>query len=653
MPDNRDAEPGATSFFGLRGRILAISLLPMLLATIVLSVYFSQRSIRDIEKGLYRQGTDLVSRLSEAAPYDLHAGQPIYLKRLLDYERAIHDAEAIGLRNAKGEWWLISGRGTLLESVAADRRETHWRQDNLLFFRHTIDIDPAFLDFTAAPNASGGTRVIGQVVAVIRTTRIDTAKSELIIATLSLLSLLVVAAGALAWRLSARFSNPLAEIIRAVKAIAGGELHARVQEVSSGEIRQLEKGVNRMAERLEANTRDLETRIGEATANLLRQKQAADAATVAKSRFLAAASHDLRQPLHTLMLLIGALRERLGATDKDALHLAENIETSAHSMGSLLNALLDLSRLDAGIIVARPECFHVADLLASIERQFAPLAAEKGVRLRVHDSNLTIFSDPALMERVIANLVANAIRYTTRGSVLLGVRRVQQDWARFEVWDTGIGIAPEDRERIFDEFFQLDNQERGYGKGLGLGLSIVNRLVRLLGSGVAVKSIPGRGSRFSVRAIRCELPPGWSKSLTEEATPIAHRPLVAFIDDDPQILEAMLALFEQWDMEAATGEDALSVIRDCRQLGHRPDIIISDYRLAGGRTGIEAIADLRVEFGPKLPALLITGDTAPSTIQILDESGLPVLHKPLKPAKLRALLSHMLTSGQSAETAPD
>ncbi len=643
MPDRLDSKTAASSFFGLRGRILAISLLPMLLAALVLAIYFSHRSIRDIETSLQHQGSNLVRHLAEAAAYDLYAGQPIYLKRLLDYERGIHNAEVIGLSKPNGEWWLISGRGNLLNNLGGIPGQTHWPRDDLLYFRHAVSLDPVLVDDRPGSTPVDGKQVIGYITAVIRTTSIEQAKSEIITATFTLLSLLIVASGLLAWHLSTRLSQPLAETIRTINAITGGNLQARIRVQRTGELHALVKGVNLMADGLENKTRDLESSIREATAHLIQQKQAADATTTAKSRFLAAASHDLRQPLHTLMLLVGALRERLAASDKETMQMAEHIEASAQTMGSLLNTLLDLSRLDAGNIVARHECFPAAELLDSIEQQFAPLAMEKGLRLRVYKSDLDVFSDPALLERVLANLVANAIRYTDRGGVLVGVRRVQKDWARFEVWDSGTGIPEEFQARIFEEFFQLDNHERGYGKGLGLGLSIVLRLVRLLGSNVSVTSKPGQGSCFKVRAVRCELPPGCGRLRTDTSVSIANQPMVAFIDDEVRILEAMLALFEQWGIEAATGEDARSVIQDCRQIGRKPDAIISDYRLAEGRTGVEAIAELRAEFGPDIPALLVTGDTAATTLQALDASGLPVLHKPLKPAKLRALLSHMLS----------
>lgn len=643
MQEHQDSSASASWFLGLRTRILAISLLPMLLASVVLAIYFSHRSVQEIESGLQRQGSDLAKRLAETSAYDMYAGNPIYLKRLLDYERSIHKAEAIGLSQAQGQWWLVSGRITLLGASDDTAGQNSWRRGDLWYFRHAVSLDPVTLNDPFSSQGTGERRILGHITAVIRTAGIDQAKSEIITTTFTLLSVLILAAGLLAWRLSTRLSRPLAETIQTVTSITQGNLQARIEDQPAGDLARLVHGVNRMAEDLEHNTRDLELNIREATAQLLEQKQNADANTAAKSRFLAAASHDLRQPLHTLMLLVGALRERLGASDPESRQLAEHIEGSAQTMGALLNTLLDISRLDASSIVARPECFPVHELLDNIEQQFTPSAQEKGLTLRVHKSDLNVFSDPTLLERVLSNLVANAIRYTERGGILVGVRRVQKDWARFEVWDTGVGIAEDYQELIFEEFFQVDNQERGYGKGLGLGLSIVQRLVRLLGSSISLKSTEGKGSCFMVRAVRCELAPGWSRAHGESGQSFAQQPFVAFIDDDIHILEAMLALFDQWGISAATGDTPGSVIRDCRQIGRKPDVIVSDYRLAEGHTGIEAIAELRAEFGPDIPAILVTGESGVGLKQSLEDSGLPVLYKPLKPAKLRALLGHILS----------
>lgn len=470
-------------------------------------------------------------------------------------------------------------------------------------------------------------------------TSVELTRSQVSLAATGMAIVSIGLALILAWRLSGVVSEPLHSLTQTVGRISQGDLGERVLEDSPGEIGQLQQGINRMANRLEENQRIQEQRIQEATAELRAQKTQAESATLAKSRFLAAASHDLRQPLHALSLLVEALQERV--PEGEAKRLAEHIESSASTMGSLLNALLDLSRLDAGVVEARPECFPLDRVLENVERQFAPVAAVKGLRLAVSRTRTWIYSDPALLERILSNLVSNALRYTDSGGVLVGARRVQKDWLRLEVWDTGKGIPPEFQAKVFEEYFQLANPERHRDKGLGLGLAIVARLARLLGSSVQVRSGMGKGSCFHLRFARCHARREERVRPTKNvAIPLEHA-LVAFIDDDESILEAMVEVFDHWGVALAAGEDGEQVRRELEELGRKPDVILSDYRLKEGSTGIEAIATLQEAFGP-IPAALLTGDTAPETIQAIRQSGLPVLHKPLKPAKLRAFLSHLL-----------
>jgi signal transduction histidine kinase len=293
--------------------------------------------------------------------------------------------------------------------------------------------------------------------------RVELTRSQIGLAAAGMAALSVLLALVLAWRLAGGVSRPLQAITRTVASLADGHLTERTPESSPGEIGLLESGVNRMAQALEENRRDLEQRVQDATAELRGQKLAAESAVRAKSRFLAAASHDLRQPLHALSLLVTALRDRV--RDKESRRLAEHIEASASAMEGLLNALLDLSRLDAGVVEAHPVCFPVDRVFKSVENQFALLARERGLGLSARPTGLWAYTDPVLMERILANLVANALRYTEHGRVLIGARRVGDNLIRVEVRDTGKGIPEEFHERIFEEYFQLENPERHRDKG--------------------------------------------------------------------------------------------------------------------------------------------------------------------------------------------
>jgi len=644
-----------TLFHGLRSRIMAVAMIPLLLASSLLAVYFVHREIAAGWAALDERGSEVAQRLAESAAFDLAAGNDDYLKRLLDYERVAQDCIALGIADRPGHWRLVSGQAGILPVPVAAARPLVWRSTGLAFFRYPVSLQKRAENDPYLADGQQTKVTLGEVLVVLSTRPIEQARQHILLATLGFTSILLLAAGALAWRLGQTLTRPLHAVIAAVRGVASGDLSIRVSESAQGELGELERGVNQMAEVIARHAEDMSQRIEEATRELRSQKLAAEAAVKARSRFLAAASHDLRQPMQALILLVEALKETLRGAGGEPLRLTEFINASAHAMESLLNALLDISKLNAGVVVARPECFAVDRVFQHLVRQYGPLAAEKGIQLRVHGTAATLFSDPVLVERILGNLLANAIRYTDQGRVILGLRRVQQDWALIEVWDSGKGIAEAFQERIFEEYFQLENPERGRDKGLGLGLAIVQRLARLLGSPVVVHSTLGKGSCFSIRLTRCE-PPTSQEEITpprEEAVVARNGlpPLVAFIDDDETILEAMTLVFDQWGIDLAVGFDVNQIKADLEELGRKPDAILTDYRLRDGRTGVEAIAELRAAFGPAIPAVLLTGDTAATTIQAISNSGLPVLHKPLQPARLRAYLNHMLTGYQ--EPAPD
>jgi len=620
----------------LRYRILLLGLLPTLVAVGLFATYFAQHSIAAAERQLRQQGQDMARQLAEAVAFELFSGNLPYVKRLLDFERNARQAVAVGIAEDR-RWILVSGSALLLPSLAGAAPAADAWDGQYPYFSHPVGLpgsteqDPYLeLDRRLGRHAV--------VVAVLSREPVRQTRKQVWRAALGMAGLALLLALALAWRLSLRLSRPLHGVTRAVAQLADGRLAVRVPPVSSGELGELERGVNRMAAALEESQRELEQRVRNATGELLAQKEAAEAAVLAKSRFLAATSHDLRQPLHALTLLIAALRER--GLAGEAQRLLELIDGSASALESLLNALLDLSKLDAGVVAAHRECFPAQRTLDNLARQFAQEAREKGLRLRIHGSACWLRSDPILLERILNNLVSNALRYTDHGGVLVGLRRAP-DGVRCEVRDSGRGIPAAFRERIFEEYFQLENPERHRDKGLGLGLAIVSRLARLLDSEVEVTSTPGRGSCFRFLVARC--PPPEHRAPTQPAAfvlPLVGT-LVACIDDDEQILEAMARVFAGWGMEMVAGSEVATVRDELRELGRAPDLILSDYRLRGGHTGIDAVRLLREAFGASIPAALITGDTAPETIQAINASGLALLHKPLKPAKLRAFLSHL------------
>jgi len=372
------------------------------------------------------------------------------------------------------------------------------------------------------------------------------------------------------------------------------------------------------------------------------RKDAAERANLAKSRFLAAASHDLRQPMHALGLFLQALRQgKLGERERK---LVDNIGESFNAMDALFNALLDISRLDAGVVEPRVATFPVARVLDRMRTEYGPQAAGKGLALAVRPCAGFVRSDPVLLEEIVGNLVSNAVRYTRSGRVLVGCRRGPHGSLRIEVWDTGRGIPPDKLREVFREFIQLDNPERDREKGLGLGLAIVERLAELLGHAVDVRSVPGRGSVFRVQvaggreedAVAAEAPraPGGFESLRGR--------LVVVIDDDRMVLEAMSQMLSGWGLDVACAESGAMILGKLATAPRTPDIVLCDYRLRNGESGIEVIRAIRDEFNADIPSALITGDTGPERLKEARASGLPLVHKPVNAARMRALVGSLL-----------
>lgn len=369
------------------------------------------------------------------------------------------------------------------------------------------------------------------------------------------------------------------------------------------------------------------------------EKDRADAANIAKSRFLAAASHDLRQPVHALGLFIGALRSR--RMDKEARQLVDHIDRSVGAMDDLFAALLDISKLDAGVVEARLQPMRLQPLLDRLIHDYGAEAARKGLALRMVPSNHVVHSDPALLERVVRNILGNAVRYTERGRVVVGCRRAEAQ-VRLEIHDSGPGISPTDQARIFEEFLQLGNPERDRTKGLGLGLAIVRRTLPLVGATLDLDSVVGRGSvfRLSIPRATAPLPPatqamaGFGSARTGA--------LIVVVDDEQDIREGMVALLGAWGYRTLTGGSADDILRQLAMLSEKPALLICDYRLRHEMTGAAAIREVRGFLGSEVPALLITGDTAPERIAEAQASGFPLLHKPVPNARLRAAIGNLL-----------
>lgn len=432
-----------------------------------------------------------------------------------------------------------------------------------------------------------------------------------------------------------RLSKPIVSITQTMEELAGGKVDVQVGALDRSD------EIGEMARSLLV-FKDNAVQRRKAEEDLRQAKEEAERANLAKSKFLAAASHDLRQPLHAQGLFIASLFTLIDG--EESRRILGKMKQSVEALDDMFGALLDITGLESGASRPAPSDFRIGNLLQWIETDFAPAAEEKGIELRVVQCGAVVRSDPALLGRIVRNLVSNAIRYTESGRVLLGCRRRAQG-LRIEVWDTGIGIPESSRRRIFEEFYRVQDFDSAGEKRLGLGLAIVERTARLLGHPIDVASTDGRGSMFAVEA-----PYGSSTEVIQPALSIPGSAsgsiagtIVLLIDDDLEILGAMGGMLESWGCEPVAAQSADGALARLDQLGRKPDLALVDYLLAGGETGLQAMARIEAALGYRLATIIVTGTTTPDVVAETRRSGYRILHKPVQPAKLRAICSHMLS----------
>lgn len=425
---------------------------------------------------------------------------------------------------------------------------------------------------------------------------------------------------------------PIQALRTGAARIGAGALDHRIEIKTGDELEALGNQFNLMASQLQGWYATLERKVEERTHQL-------EVANLSKSRFLAAASHDLRQPLHALNLFAAQLRSEPDQAERE--RLAVRIDAAVANMNELFNALLDISKLDAGVVRPGISDFPIDLILKRIEATFAAAAREKHLNLRVVTSSAWARSDVILLERILLNLVANAVRYTEQGGVVVGCRR-DGDRLRIEVCDSGIGIPENQHRNVFGEFFQVAASEQTRSDGLGLGLAIVERLCGLLNYPIGLASRLGKGSRFFVSVPVAPTPAEAIEPVVSAAVvidPIRGGSIVV-IDDDAMVREGTRGLLQSWGCHVVTAKSGSEALAN---LGSKsPDLIISDFHLTDGRTGVEAIALLRSTFSKQIPALLISGDISPARLQEANDCGHHLLHKPVSPVTLRAMMTRLL-----------
>jgi signal transduction histidine kinase len=393
-------------------------------------------------------------------------------------------------------------------------------------------------------------------------------------------------------------------------------------------------------------------RLEQANAELMAARDASEQANRVKTRFFTSVGHDLLQPLHAARLSLSALAE--GENTPEGRNLADQVDHALSTIEEMLRTILDLSKLEAGVIKPALQAVSLNELFTSLSLDLEAIAVQKGLRFRIRPTDAMVNSDPLMLRRILQNLAANAVHYTARGEVLLAARR-RGDMMRVEVWDTGPGIADADRNRIFEEFQRGASSAGRNGAGFGLGLSIMRRMAETLGHPVALCSKLGSGTCFSVSA------PFAGRTVRAPVTlPVPALPQQAYgfdgarvlvIDNEPAVLEAMRTLLDRWSCTVHTMSrfDARNDAALHGPYAVRPDIVLADYHLDGGACGLDAVRLLRDRWGVDLPAIVITADHSPEIAGNVQRAGCELLCKPVKPAELRGLMLHLVM--QSARVA--
>jgi signal transduction histidine kinase len=528
---------------GLRLRLLVAAVLPAILVALALATILLDRQYRGLDEALQARARAQARQLASAAEFDVFAGSREALQVLARAAQAGDpDILAASIFDVRGQLLAVSGTTTLATPPALGWDEQVLQSGKVtvvvtLIRRSRLGVDDFYTG--AEPREARSQQIDGFVVLEMSRRGLDAERNRqvLIGAGVTLAGLLL--ATMLALRIALGVTRPILNVGDVVDRIGQGDLTARVVPDPAGVMPGLEEGINAMARRIGYAQEYLVQQIDAATAELRQRKEEAERANRAKSRFLAAASHDLRQPLHALGLFVSRLAQLPHSSDVKP--LVGHIDASVLALQDLLDTLLDISRLDAGLVTPKPADFPIADLFARLGLEFAGPAEEKHLVLRIRPSDLWLRSDPRLLARILMNFVGNALRYTSRGGVLLACRR-RGNKALIQVWDTGVGIPTENLQDVFSEYVQLANPERNRAKGLGLGLAICDRLAQLLALPLGVRSIPGRGSVFWVEVPLGRVRPEAAAGLVEAPAGTHLSGTVLVIEDDTLAAAGMIEL---------------------------------------------------------------------------------------------------------------
>ncbi len=482
------------------------------------------------------------------------------------------------------------------------------------------------------------------IIAMPRTSFAESKKQILLTAMSMVLSVLAIAL-LLGVRLGRGVCQPIRKLSQVIDNLAQGNLAARVAQNSGGELLLLQQGLNGMARAFQARQNELEQRILATTRDLQAKHETLEQSKRIESDFIASVSHDLRQPMHAIGIFADTLRHRVNTHAQR--ELVQRIEDSVTTLQSMFDGLVNLFRMDAGLLEPNTEACDLSSILKRIGQEFQPMAEQKGLNLRIHVCpEAWVKSDSVLLGHLFQNIVVNALRYTEHGGVLLACHRRQAHWV-VQIWDTGIGIAEEHQTKIFDAYYQVENAERNSAQGVGLGLAIAAGIARLLKCKLEVYSRLGRGSVFNIILPISETSEINHDSNIQQSLGQFNAERVLVIEDDQAARESLQGLLSSWGLSVLSVADYDQASQCVAQNPGKLALIISDYRLPQ-KNGVDSVATLRARLGADVQAILMCGDTTPESMAAMQASGLPVLYKPVRPAKLRALVTSLLTRGNGA-----
>ena len=657
--------------YGIRQQVAWLTFVPLFIMAIGMETYFLRDRFLNMDKDLLDKGELIAHQLASGSEYGVFSNNQAFLQNIAGGTLQQTDVHASAILNPASEILASAGEFSLpLKKEIIDKMlasNEHFKQQAFASFEnpnHAIILLPptnsnsqslwlyhAIIPAQIALDDGGDKTVekpVGAVILEISRVRHEKHKTRMLWTTLSATALFLALTFYLVYLASRSIIDPIRKLSKAVQEIGEGKLDTRVSLATPVlELATLAQGLNESTSHLQQERASLQRRVDEATKALREKKEEAERASQGKSHFLAVASHDLRQPLHALGLYVAELQRRVSGTGQQ--HLVEQVEHSIETLSSLLNALLDISKLDAGVVIPQIQPCNMAVILNHIAADHRLLADQKNIRLIVRPCYGHVNSDLQLLERILMNLVGNAIRYTPQGGCVLIACRKRGANLRIEVRDNGAGIPEADQTNIFREFYQISQSQLGANRGLGLGLSIVDRLVKLLGHRIELRSTPGKGSVFALELQIANDPYQQETTIQtstdlvpdEEKSPLSGKKLLV-VDDDLAVLSSTASLLRSWGCivsQASSFAQVEQLLHD----GLTWDFIVSDYQLGEGKgDGIDTISLVRQHHNRQVPSILISGDTSPAVLMSASASGLHLLQKPVKPGKLRSLIVHLL-----------